>query len=152
MAAPRAHQRLEIATYDAGHGRFVIEITDTGAGNPPAHLDTIITTGFTTKAGAAGEGLHTAANLCRELGIAIGAISEGPGTGATFKLRVPYTPPEVDVAPGDPPPILPSSSGSPSLSTMPQFDQRRSVRAGATAETHGVAALQSRTTRDNAVR
>lgn len=133
MASPHAERRLEIATYDAGHGRFVIEITDSGKGISPAHLDTIFSPGFTTKSGAAGEGLHTAANLCRELGISIGAISEGPGTGATFKLRVPYVAPSAEDAPCEPPPILPAIARSTSGSPV-QFDRRRSQRPGASVE------------------
>ena len=30
-----------------------------------------------------------AANVCQELGIAIGVMSEGPGTGSSIKLRIP---------------------------------------------------------------
>ncbi|MEZ6014327.1 MAG: HAMP domain-containing sensor histidine kinase [Planctomycetota bacterium] len=112
-ASPLPDKRLEIAVFAAGHDRFVIEITDTGMGIPPEHLDSIFTSGFTTKAGSAGEGLHIAGNLCREMGVSIGAVSEGAGTGATFKLRLPYRPP-VDDEPqaSEPPSILPSVGGS----------------------------------------
>lgn len=149
MASPLAQKRLEIATYDAGHGRFVIEITDSGLGISPAHLDTIFSSGFTTKVGTAGEGLHTAANLCRELGISIGAISEGPCTGATFKLRVPYVPPDVGRAPSEPPPALPSISGrAPRSTNSPQFDRLQ----GATAVIQGAVARQGHSRRDDAAR
>lgn len=132
MSSPEGPKRLEIATYDAGHGRFVIEITDSGAGISPLHLDRVFSPGFTTKPGAAGEGLHTAANLCRELGIAIGAISDGPGTGATFKLRVPFVAPDSTEALDGPPAALPSSPSSPTHSCdVPQFDGRRRARLGA---------------------
>ncbi len=121
LSAPLAHKRLEVAAYEAGHGRLVIEITDTGAGIAPEHLDSIFTAGFTTRAGAAGEGLHTAANLCRELGISIGTMSEGLGSGATFKLRVPLELPKDELpAAEEPPSILPSISGG-----GPQFDRRK---------------------------
>jgi hypothetical protein len=73
--------------------------------------------------------LHTAANLCRELGVSIGAISDGPSTGATFKLRVPYAPPEAGKAAWEPAPILPSSSA-----TTVQFDRRHNFKLGATAD------------------
>lgn len=116
-----AHRRLELALYPAGHDRFVIEVTDTGLGIPPEHLDSIFTPGFTTKDDASGEGLHTTANLCREMGISIGAMSEGSGTGATFKLRLPYRANEGDEAVNEPPPALPSLSSGPV-----QFDRRQS--------------------------
>ncbi|MEM6672729.1 MAG: ATP-binding protein [Planctomycetota bacterium] len=88
-----AERRLELATYAMDGERFVIEISDTGIGIAPENLDLIFTSAFTTKAGSAGEGLHTTANACRELGIAVGVVSQGEGSGCTFKLRVPYEPP-----------------------------------------------------------
>jgi sensor histidine kinase regulating citrate/malate metabolism len=67
----------------------VVEVSDTGCGIDPGLLDQIFTSSFSDKAGHAGEGLHMAANVCQELGIAIGVMSEGPGTGSSIKLRIP---------------------------------------------------------------
>ena len=94
VLADGEHERvIEIATYPMDGERFVIEIEDTGVGIAPENLDLIFTSAFTTKAGSSGEGLHTTANACRELGIAIGAVSQGTGCGCTVKLRIPYEPP-----------------------------------------------------------
>jgi len=114
-AVPPASRRLEIALYRAGDEQIVIEVSDTGVGIRPEDLDRIFTPGYTTKEGALGEGLHTVGNLCRDLGISIGAISDGPGQGADFKLRVPVRPlgeqrggAEAD---SEPQPVLPTISG-----------------------------------------
>lgn len=116
-------KRLEVAVYPSGDDRFVIEVVDNGVGIAPEHLDSLFAPGFTTKPGSTGEGLHTSANLCRELGISIGAVSDGAGTGATFKLRVPYRMPEPQAKPSEPAPILPTISGG-----SVQFDRRRTQR------------------------
>lgn len=85
--------RLELSVYSMSQDRFVIEITDTGVGIAPENLDKIFNSSFTTKVESSGHGLHTTANLCNEMGIAIGAVSEGAMCGTTIKLRVPYVPP-----------------------------------------------------------
>ncbi len=94
-------QRLELSIYPMTEDRFVIEVTDTGVGIAPENLDVIFNSAFTTKADATGQGLHTTANLCKEMGIAIGAVSEGPGCGTTVKLRVPFDSPMRDEAQRD---------------------------------------------------
>ncbi len=88
-------KRLELALYPMTDDRFVIEIMDTGVGIAPENLDLIFTASFSTKEDSSGQGLHTTANLCKELGIAIGTVSEGENCGSVFKLRVPYNPPHV---------------------------------------------------------
>lgn len=109
-------RRLELSVYSMSKDRFVIEVTDTGLGIAPEHLDEIFNSGFTTKDGAAGHGLHTTANLCNEMGIAIGAVSEGAGRGTTIKLRVPYVPPsEVE----EPAAALPVQAAAPSGAAVP---------------------------------
>ncbi|QDV06315.1 Sensor protein ZraS [Planctomycetes bacterium Poly30] len=87
-------KRLELALYPMTDDRFVIEVMDTGVGIAPENLDLIFTAAFSTKKNSSGQGLHTTANLCKELGIAIGTVSEGEGFGSVFKLRVPYSPPD----------------------------------------------------------
>ena len=94
-------KRLELALYPMTEDRFVIEIMDTGVGIAPENLDLIFTTSFSTKEDSSGQGLHTTANLCKELGIATGTVSEGENCGSVFKLRVPYTPPHVAATEGD---------------------------------------------------
>ncbi len=100
-------KRLELALYPMTDDRFVIEIMDTGVGIAPEHLDLIFTASFSTKENSSGQGLHTTANLCKELGIAIGTVSEGEGFGSVFKLRVPYSPPEGMVESGASAPEVP---------------------------------------------
>ena len=94
-------KRLELALYPMTDDRFVIEVMDTGVGIAPENLDLIFTASFSTKENSSGQGLHTTANLCKELGIAIGTVSEGENCGSVFKLRVPYAPPDAseEVAP-----------------------------------------------------
>lgn len=82
-------RRITLRVYGTGDRRVVVEVSDTGCGIDPASLDQIFTSSFTSKEGHAGEGLHMAANVCQELGIAIGVMSEGPGTGSSIKLRIP---------------------------------------------------------------
>jgi signal transduction histidine kinase len=80
---------LSLRVYGTQDRRVVVEVSDTGCGVDPGLLDQIFTSSFTDKPGHAGEGLHMAANVCQELGIAIGVMSEGPGTGTSIKLRIP---------------------------------------------------------------
>ena len=53
------------------------------------NLTRIFGHGFTTRRGGHGFGLHSGALAARELGGSLSAHSEGPGKGATFKLRLP---------------------------------------------------------------
>lgn len=94
-------RRLELSIYPMTDDRFVVEVMDTGVGIAPENLDVIFNSSFTTKNDAPGQGLHTTANLCKELGIAIGAVSEGVGCGTTIKLRVPYEPPRTEAERSD---------------------------------------------------
>ena len=52
-------------------------------------LTKIFAHGFTTKAEGHGFGLHHSANSATEMGGSLAAMSEGPGHGATFTLRLP---------------------------------------------------------------
>lgn len=80
---------LSLRVYGTEDRRVVVEVSDTGCGIDPGLLDQIFTSSFTDKPGHAGEGLHMTANVCHDLGIAIGVMSEGPGTGSSIKLRIP---------------------------------------------------------------
>ena len=66
-----------------------IEVQDTGAGIAPDNLDRIFGHGFTTRRDGHGFGLHSSANSANELGGSLTAISDGPGRGATFTLKLP---------------------------------------------------------------
>jgi NO-binding membrane sensor protein with MHYT domain/two-component sensor histidine kinase len=66
-----------------------IEIQDSGVGIPPEVLGRLFEFGFTTKKDGHGFGLHTSAILAKELNGELLAFSEGPGSGARFRLRLP---------------------------------------------------------------
>jgi two-component system, NtrC family, sensor kinase len=71
---------------------IVVQVRDNGVGIPQENLTRIFGHGFTTKADGHGFGLHSAALAAQELGASLSAHSDGPGTGATFTLRLPRTP------------------------------------------------------------
>jgi len=67
-----------------------VAMRDNGVGIPAANLKQIFNHGFTTrKNGGHGFGLHSGALAAREMGGALTAASDGPGTGATFTLKIP---------------------------------------------------------------
>jgi sensor domain CHASE-containing protein/HAMP domain-containing protein len=71
-------------------GEFVrIEIQDNGVGIDPDNVVAIFGSGFTTKAGGHGLGLHSSANLAIQMGGRLTAHSEGLGKGSTFVLELP---------------------------------------------------------------
>ena len=72
-----------------------ITIRDTGVGIEKADLARIFAMGYTTKPNGSGFGLHTSGNAATELGGSLRAESDGPGTGATFILDIPYRPARV---------------------------------------------------------
>lgn len=128
-------KRLELSLYPMTDDRFVIEVMDTGAGIAPENLDLIFTASFSTKENSSGQGLHTTANLCKELGIAIGTVSEGEGFGSVFKLRVPYSPPEGSQGP---------LQGQRSLEDVPQEsarDEKSLAKGQASARQQGAVGM-----------
>jgi PAS domain S-box-containing protein len=70
-----------------------IQVIDNGIGIDARHLQRLFTHGFTTRTDGHGFGLHSASLAAKELGGALEAYSAGPGTGATFTLTLPLTPP-----------------------------------------------------------
>ncbi|HEV7300569.1 MAG TPA: ATP-binding protein [Tepidisphaeraceae bacterium] len=74
----------------SGHApRIRFTIADNGVGIPQDSLTKIFSHGFTTRSNGHGFGLHSAANLAREMGGTLRATSDGLGTGAAFELDVP---------------------------------------------------------------
>ena len=69
--------------------RLYFRVSDNGVGIPHENLDRIFASGFSTRPGGRGRGLHSAANQAREMGGDLGVASEGSGHGATFTLAVP---------------------------------------------------------------
>jgi signal transduction histidine kinase len=66
-----------------------LTVTDNGAGIESVNLSKIFTHGFTTRSDGHGLGLHNAANAAGQMGGALTAHSDGPGTGASFELELP---------------------------------------------------------------
>ncbi len=80
-----------------GERRVRIEVADNGVGIPNENLTKIFSHGFTTKKQGRGFGLHSCAIAAKEMGGALTAQSDGPGSGATFVLELPYKLAEVAV-------------------------------------------------------
>jgi DNA-binding LacI/PurR family transcriptional regulator/signal transduction histidine kinase len=85
---PAERRRLDV-TGRAEDGAAVLVFEDQGEGIPPEHLARIFTYGFTTKPGGNGFGLHTCANMMRQLGGDIRVESDGADRGARVTLRLP---------------------------------------------------------------
>jgi len=72
---------------------FMIQVMDTGIGISAEHMTKIFSYGFTTKKQGHGFGLHSSANLAKEMGGHLSVTSDGIGKGAVFTLILPYEPP-----------------------------------------------------------
>ncbi len=89
---PRGH--VEVRAHSEPH-RLIIRVTDTGEGIPAEHLPHVFERFYraevarTRDKGGAGIGLAIAKALIEAHGGTIAASSQGPGTGATFTLRLP---------------------------------------------------------------
>ena len=68
---------------------IALEVQDNGRGIAAEDLTRIFAPGFTTREEGHGFGLHTAANAAREMGASLTVASDGPGTGARFRLTLP---------------------------------------------------------------
>jgi two-component system NtrC family sensor kinase len=89
IAADGATRRITVRTKRIATDRVRIEVIDNGVGIPRENLTRIFSHGFTTRKDGHGFGLHSAANLARELGGSLTVQSEGVGKGATFALELP---------------------------------------------------------------
>ena len=77
-----------------GDRKIVIEVIDNGVGIAKENLTRIFSHGFTTKKQGHGFGLHSSANVAKEMGGSLTASSDGPGRGAIFTLQLPFKPAE----------------------------------------------------------
>jgi signal transduction histidine kinase len=91
------NRTLTLRTTVRGDDTLVIEVQDTGVGVPRENLTRIFSHGFTTKKHGHGFGLHSCANAAKEMGGGLTMHSDGPGTGATFTLKLPFSTAEVPV-------------------------------------------------------
>lgn len=78
---------------------FTIDVSDNGIGIEESNLTSIFNHGFTTKESGKGFGLHSSANVAKELGGSLIATSSGIGQGATFSLNLPMKAPAQDNVP-----------------------------------------------------
>ncbi|WP_395687920.1 AAA family ATPase [Caenimonas koreensis] len=74
-----------------GNSIFVT-VRDTGCGIRADDLPKVFTHGFTTKTEGHGFGLHSCAIAAHEMDGSLQVHSDGPGTGASFVLRLPTAP------------------------------------------------------------
>ncbi|WP_341523959.1 ATP-binding protein [Pseudomonas sp. G.S.17] len=70
-----------------GH-TLIISVIDNGEGIAPENLTRIFAHGFTTRQDGHGFGLHSCVLAAMEMGGSLEAHSDGPGTGATFTLKL----------------------------------------------------------------
>lgn len=82
-------RRLIFRIRACGVDRFQIVIEDNGVGIGAESLPRIFSHGFTTKPRGHGFGLHSSANVAREMGGSLSVHSHGPGCGASFTLELP---------------------------------------------------------------
>ena len=83
---------LRILISDTDPSRVLLVVQDNGIGIRPEHLQKIFTHGFTTRAEGHGFGLHSSANVAKDLNGALKVHSEGIGLGASFTLELPIAP------------------------------------------------------------
>ena len=86
-AADERRILLRVAKEDDQTAR--IEITDNGVGIEEEDLRRVFASGFSTRPGSKGLGLHLAATTATELGARIEVHSPGLGQGATFVVHLP---------------------------------------------------------------
>ena len=86
----RKPRRIAVRTARLDGQNVLVEITDTGAGIPPAKMPHIFDAFFTTKANGTGLGLSLCRTIVEDHGGRIWASSDD-GKGATFHVQLPST-------------------------------------------------------------
>jgi len=82
-------KRVTLRIVQNGPERIQIHIIDNGIGIPAENMTRIFSYGFTTRKDGHGYGLHSSANVAKELGGQLSVHSDGQGKGATFILELP---------------------------------------------------------------
>ncbi len=83
---------LKLEKVSAGGGDLIrVSVMDNGIGIASENLTRIFAIGFSTRTGGHGIGLHSAANMAKEMGGGLSVASDGPGKGASFTLEFPIT-------------------------------------------------------------
>ncbi len=86
-------KEIRITISQPAEDYFMIDVSDNGIGIEEGNLTSIFNHGFTTKESGKGFGLHSSANVAKELGGSLIAVSSGIGEGATFSLNLPVKAP-----------------------------------------------------------
>jgi len=94
------HPKVTIRTSLVDEETIKIEVSDNGIGIAEKDITSIFSHGFTTKEHGHGFGLHMSANAAKEMGGRLTAHSDGPATGATFTIELPFVSAEAAVASG----------------------------------------------------
>ena len=89
QSVPGRDHELTVEVAVMGQDTLVIEVRDTGTGFTPEIHERLFGQGFTTRKEGSGLGLHYCVNVIREMGGDITAHSDGPGTGALFRITIP---------------------------------------------------------------
>ena len=82
-------KKITVKVSDKDEETVLVCVTDNGPGIDSDKLTSIFSYGFTTKKDGHGYGLHTSALFAKEMGGSLEAISDGPGSGASFILELP---------------------------------------------------------------
>ena len=90
----RIEGRLHIAARVGDDGSLEIRVADNGGGIPGERLVDIFRSGYTTRRGGAGLGLHAASNFVQSVNGTIEASSPGTDRGAEMVIRLPMQPVE----------------------------------------------------------
>ncbi len=91
--AAAGHKRILIRAFRNSEDKLQIDVVDNGVGIAAAHQSRLFSYGYTTRPNGHGFGLASSLLDARALGGTARARSDGPGTGATFTVEVPFTPP-----------------------------------------------------------
>ena len=90
-SGPSQEVVLELRRID--EARIELSVADNGCGIAKEDLVRIFSMGFTTRDDGHGFGLHSCANIAKEMGGGLRVESDGVGRGARFILEVPAEPP-----------------------------------------------------------
>lgn len=104
VESARPAKQMVVAVRPDGVDGVQIVVADNGIGIGAENLTRIFEFGFTTKPNGHGFGLHNSGVAAQELGGALRVTSKGAGTGATFTLHLPLTPPPAAKPPAAIPP------------------------------------------------
>jgi PAS domain S-box-containing protein len=88
------HQIRLVARWAGGTAPVVVEVSDSGVGIPPAHLDRVFEPFFTTR--AVGEGAGLGLTICHDIVSSLGgriSVRSMPGKGSVFAVELPAAAP-----------------------------------------------------------